>query len=179
MTGGGLTMGDRLTNMRLKTRPRRRTIVTAALVGAAAAHYFDPDRGRARRAQLHDQTLAAGRRIARQADRMGRRRVLYLRDHAVGSVRHAWHNVGRMQPDDTTLTQKIRSEVLGRAEFRPYSITVDAADGVVHLRGQVPAQRAIDDLIAAVERVHGVGRVESYLHLPGETAPNKQAVLSG
>jgi osmotically-inducible protein OsmY len=83
----------------------------------------------------------------------------------------------RVEPDDATLAQKVRSEVLGREDFRHYGISVDATDGVVHLRGELPTPSRIDELVAAVSHVYGVRRVESYLHLPGAPAPNKQPVL--
>ena len=83
----------------------------------------------------------------------------------------------RGEPDDATLAQKVRSEVLGREAFRRYGISVDAADGVVHFRGELVTPTRIDELVTAVTHVYGVRHVDSYLHLPGEPAPNKQPVL--
>jgi osmotically-inducible protein OsmY len=80
------------------------------------------------------------------------------------------------QPDDVTLGQKVRSEVLGRPEFDRCLVAVDVADGVVHLRGEVPHD-TIAKLASAVARVHGVRQVENYLHGPGEVPLNKEAAL--
>jgi osmotically-inducible protein OsmY len=56
-------------------------------------------------------------------------------------------------------------------------VNVDAYQGVVHLRGELPSMKVIEQLSESVRRVHGVERVESYLHLPGQSAPNKESAL--
>ena len=158
----------------------RRAAAAAAAAGAVAgaviAHLWDPDRGRARRARLRDHCAAAGRHGARQVGRAGVRRVRY----AQGRLRGLHHQVraGRHgTPDDATLAQKVRSEVLGKSQFHGTGVHVDAHAGVVHLRGELSSQALINELICAVEAVNGVQRVDSYLHLPGDVAPNKQEAL--
>jgi osmotically-inducible protein OsmY len=79
--------------------------------------------------------------------------------------------------DDATLADKVRSEVLGRVEFGGSRVNVDACKGVVHLRGELPSTKVIEKLTESVTRVQGVERVESYLHLPGQSAPNKESAL--
>jgi osmotically-inducible protein OsmY len=81
------------------------------------------------------------------------------------------------QFDDATLADKVRSEVLGRVEFGGSRLNVDACKGVVHLRGELPSTKVIEKLYESVTRVQGVERVESYLHLPGQSAPNKESAL--
>jgi osmotically-inducible protein OsmY len=76
-----------------------------------------------------------------------------------------------------TLAQKVRSEALGRAMFRGCSISVDTCDGVVHLRGELPSTELAELLEHAVAQVPGVRKVESFLHLPGQVPPNKEAAL--
>jgi hypothetical protein len=152
---------------------RIRDLTVGAVGGAVAAHLWDPDRGRARRARLHDQTAGALRHVRRRLAREGRRRVRY----SEGRARGLWHRVtphARPTPDDGTLAQKVRSEVLGRGQFHQLDVHVDTHNGVVHLRGEVPSQMRIGELIRAVEAVDGIRRVESFLHLPGQVAPNKQ-----
>jgi len=152
---------------------RIRDLAVGAIGGALAAHLWDPDRGRARRARLRDQTAGALRHGRRRLAREGRRRVRY----SEGRARGLWHRVTphpHPTPDDATLAQKVRSEVLGRGRFHQLDVHVDAHDGVVHLRGEIPSRERIDELIQAVETLDEVHRVESYLHLPGEVAPNKQ-----
>jgi len=164
-------------------RPRRSRLARGSLIaggaacGAVASHFLDADRGHARRTRARDQLSASGRRILRRFEHASAGRLHYTSARATGVVRRSIHNLVRVEPDDATLAQKVRSEVLGREAFRHYGISVDATDGVVHLRGELPAPSRIDELVSAVTHVYGVRRVDSYLHLPGEPAPNKQSVL--
>jgi osmotically-inducible protein OsmY len=146
--------------------------------GAIGSHFLDADRGHARRTRARDQIAAASRRTMRRFEHFSAGRVHYTRARATGVVRRSIHNLVRVEPDDATLAQKVRSEVLGREAFRHDGISVDATDGIVHLRGELPTRSHIDELVAAVSRVYGVRRVDSYLHLPGEPAPNKEPVLA-
>lgn len=149
----------------------------SATGGALAAHLLDPDRGRARRVQWRDQSLGICRRGARRA----RRRAVFTSRFLVGRLeraRHALvHDQRHVHLDDNTLIQKIRSEVLGPNDFGRWPISIDSCDGVVHLRGEVTSAEASAAVVRAVEHVPGVTRVESFLHLPGQVAPNKHAAL--
>ena len=147
--------------------------VASAACGAVAGHLLDPDRGHARRARLRGQAAGAGRRNARRI----RRRLVRTGRLLTGRFQGVRHRLSNHQddtrPDDITLTQKIRSEVLGKATFDGCSVNIDSCDGVVHLRGELPSAELMATLEHAVERVHGVRKVESFLHLPGQPAPNK------
>ena len=55
-------------------------------------------------------------------------------------------------------------------------VNVNAENGVVYLRGEVPDAEARDRLETEARRVVGVGDVVSLLHLPGEPAPTKETV---
>jgi mycoredoxin len=100
------------------------------------------------------------------------------RDRAVGAA----HQLARTEADewpenDAVLVDKIRSEVLGGPEWSPYTINVDAARGVVALRGQVDRPEQVDELEERVRNVPGVREVHSYLHLPGNEPPNVEEAL--
>jgi len=103
--------------------------------------------------------------------------VRYSEGRLHGVVHRATPFHDHAPADDITLVQKIRSEVLGAAAFRHYGVSVDAHDGVVHLRGEIDDQATIYALIDAVKQVPGVRNVDSYLHLRGVTPPNKTAAL--
>jgi osmotically-inducible protein OsmY len=162
------------------SRSRRRRpirpamIVVPAVVGAATGalteYLLDPAAGRARRAKLRDQSVATARRPVKRVGRVTGQKVTYLR----GRVQAAAHQMTRLRPvaDDKTLADKVRSEVLGDPHFSAYTVNLDAVEGVVTLRGQIDNRDTIRDLVAAVERVHGVHRVENLLHTPGTEAPN-------
>jgi len=148
---------------------------TAAMfaLGVIAEYFLDPDRGRARRAQVSAQGGARVRRSVRHGQR-----ALRYESNKLAGRRYAMTHPGSPPEDDDVLVQKIRSEILGRAEFRDLHLVVDAFGGVVHLRGAVTDPATEDAVRRAVEAVDGVTRVESLLHRPGEPAPNKAAAMS-
>lgn len=145
--------------------------LAALLAGAAVQYLLDPVSGRTRRAQLADKGRAAVRRPAKTATDRAEKKLQVAQDKVVGTVRGALSPSGP-PPNDQTLADKIRSEVLGAAEFRDRTILVDCADGKVTLRGHVghPDQvRALEDAVRAVQ---GVGEVINLVHLPGTDPAN-------
>jgi hypothetical protein len=142
-------------------------------------YFFDPDRGHSRRVKARDQLLAVLRRTTRAAERRARYGAGKLQGRAHGGLSHIRHQLHRAheEPDDVTLAQKVRSEILGRPPFSDLHLNVDTCQGVVHLRGEVSSGENIEQLTQEVEKVDGVKTVESYLHLPGETALNKRAAV--
>ena len=70
----------------------RAPVVTAAIAAGASLEYLlDPTDGRRRRRMLRDQTLAAGRRLARRGSQHAR----YMEGKAEGAVRAATSTSGR------------------------------------------------------------------------------------
>ena len=146
--------------------------VTVAAAGAAAALLFDPSRGRRRRARLAARAGAAGRRARRRASARAR----YAEGRLVG-VRARAAGAGRFTPaDDRAIAERIH-EVFARCDFATSDVNVDVVDGCATLRGQLGTPEEIRRLRERVADVPGVTRVESFLHLPGTPAPNKQDAL--
>lgn len=144
-------------------------VLFPAAAGAAGAFLFDPDRGRARRARLRDQTRSAVRRDLRAVERQASRQ----RGRLTG-VAHRMSNRSEAPPaTGRVLVDKVRSEVLGRHPAIAHQINIDAVDGMVTLRGEADDPAAVDELMDAVRKVPGVCGVESFVHRPGEPAPNK------
>lgn len=75
------------------------------------------------------------------------------------------------QYDDATLKDKVESELFRDEHEVKGSISVNAQQGVVQLRGELPSQDLIDALVTRTRQIHGVKDVESLLHLPGTAAP--------
>ena len=73
--------------------------------------------------------------------------------------------------DDGTLKAKVESELFRDEHEVKGSISVNAQQGVVQLRGELPSQDLIDALVGRTQQIHGVREVESLLHLPGTEAP--------
>ena len=73
--------------------------------------------------------------------------------------------------DDATLKDKVESELFRDEHEVKGSININAQQGVVQLRGEVPSQDLIDVLVEKTEKIQGVREVESLLHTPGTEAP--------
>jgi osmotically-inducible protein OsmY len=143
-----------------------RTVVYAG-GAAAAAYFFDPERGRTRRATARDQLSAK----LRQAERSAETRLRYAEGKAEGVVHRASATSPGPPADDRMLADRIRSELGDRFPDETAELTV--VDGTVELRGQVGDEAAMELLVADVKRVPGVTRVDNLLHTPGQPAPNK------
>jgi osmotically-inducible protein OsmY len=75
------------------------------------------------------------------------------------------------QYDDATLKDKVESELFRDEHEVKGAINVNAQEGVVQLRGQLPSQDLIDALVERTQKIHGVREVENLLHTPGTEAP--------
>lgn len=170
---------DARTEARARMRdaiPRRepsamQTILTAAAgaaAGAAAAFFLDPQRGRARRAQFMDQGAAMLRRTVRGASRSMRR----MSGEAVGIGERMQHRGdGDLMPNDAALANKVETELFADQRIPKGKININVEEGVVVLRGEVDDEGEATELIRKAQRIPGVQRVDSLLHLPGEAAP--------
>lgn len=145
-----------------------------ALVGAVV-YFFDPRRGRGRRSRAKDQVQAKLRRTTEQAGQA----ASHVENRVTGLTHEADPSDAEPPDDDKTLVDKIKSEVLGPSEIATQDVVVDAAGGVVTLRGQVERPEQIEDLATAVGAVLGVQRVENHLHLPASPAPDERSAPEG
>ena len=133
----------------------------AAAVGAVVAYFFDPDGGRRRRAMLRDRTGGFLRRRRREAERMGRG----VAAEAYGLKQKATHlrEEPKPQPDDVTLARKVETEIFRDPDVPKGQINVNAEEGKIVLRGEVPRPEMIDELVEKARSVQGVQDVESLL----------------
>jgi osmotically-inducible protein OsmY len=139
------------------------------VVGWLAAYFGDPRLGRSRRALARDWLRSRARRLARRGERVQR----YATATAIGKTQAFRHRreAPKPQPDDATLAHKVESIIFRDHDVPKGQISVNAEDGVVWLRGEVPTQSMIDTLVERTREVAGVRGVESLLHLPGQEAP--------
>ena len=133
-------------------------------VGAGLMYLFDPDRGGRRRNEIRDKALSA----VNQTGAGLRKAARDARDRGRGVVAEAGTHFSGEGVSDDKLHARVRT-ALGRAVSQPRAVEVEAAGGVVTLRGTVPAGEA-DKLLRAVGRVRGVKRVESHLDVHPEAA---------
>lgn len=147
-------------------------LVIGAAGGAAASHFLDPDRGRTRRAKAADQLGSAARTGLREAERQ----LDYTAGVMKGAALEAAKTVTPERDlDDRTLKHKVESEVLGHVDVPTGEVLVSARDGVVELRGQVPSQNGMDEIVSRTRSLAGVRGVDNLMHLPGEPAPTTQS----
>lgn len=142
--------------------------VLGAALGAAAALLFDPDRGHSRRVRLTDQAGALVRRTRRS---VGRQRRLLLSRTAgrIAALRARGH--ASSPANDATLKERIESELLRDRAIPKGAININAEQGIVVLRGEVPDAAMRAKLEERAAAIRGVWYVENLLHLPGEPAP--------
>ena len=76
--------------------------------------------------------------------------------------------------DDATLKDKVESELFRDEHEIKGAVNINAQEGVVQLRGEVPSQDLIDALVERTRKIHGVREVESLLHTPATEAPMHQ-----
>jgi osmotically-inducible protein OsmY len=73
--------------------------------------------------------------------------------------------------DDGTLKAKVESELFRDEHEVKGAININAQEGVVQLRGELPSRDLIEALVERTRKIHGVKDVENLLHTPGTEAP--------
>ena len=73
--------------------------------------------------------------------------------------------------NDATLKERVESELLGDPKVPKGTININAEQGIVVLRGEVPTRQMREKLATRAGEIEGVWYVENLLHLPGEPAP--------
>lgn len=135
---------------------RARALLISAGIGAGLMYFFDPERGRRRRAQLRDQAQRASRNTQTALDAA---QDVGGRARGVGaSIR------SRFRPDalsDDALKQRVR-DIVQRAASEPESIDVAVRGGCVTLSGSALADE-IPLLVDRVYDIRGVHDVENQL----------------
>lgn len=150
-----------------------RTLFTLSLgagLGAGAVYLLDPEQGSKRRQETRDLALQKAREYDLD------KKASYYAGQAKGAVAQTTGAVGSTSgevPNDATLRLKVESEALGSVDVPNGAVNVDAADGVVTLRGQLANDRLIEELVAATQQVDGVREVNNLMHLPSEPAPSR------
>lgn len=131
-------------------------------LGAAAMYYFDPARGRYRRALVYNQFVHLGHETQHGANVVGRD----TRNRALGLAARLRALVARRLPDDVVLVERVRA-CLGRVVTHPHSIKVEATDGVVTLSGLI-LEEEVPLLIDCTLGVPGVRDLKNELDVRSE-----------
>jgi len=143
-------------------------VASGAAVGAALEYFLDPSSGRRRRRVSVDRTAG----IARRAWRRGARFERAAGARTAGLIQRARHpDEAPKELDDTTLARKVETVLFRSPDVPKGQININAQRGIVQLRGELPTEEMIDELVARTRTVQGVLDVENLLHLPGTRAP--------
>lgn len=139
----------------------------AALVGALAMFFLDPDRGSYRRSVTRDRMAGSGRDVADDLGRAGRK----IASDAYG-VKQKIANLDRddVPQNDGMLADKVKTELFRDPDIPKADVNVNVVDGVVYLRGQVERPDVIETMESRVRRIDGVLGVQNLLHTAGTKA---------
>lgn len=172
----GVMRGADIKPVDIKQPPLRRrgpstwSVITGAVAGALTVYFFDPERGRVRRAFLVEWSSARLRRGRRALDKVWKRTG---DSAAMLPLRMVRLQTGLRPVDDLTLRNRVESEVFRSPDAPKGQINFDVESGVVTVRGLVDNALQIARVEKAVLRVAGVRGVENLLHVDGTPAPNK------
>jgi uncharacterized membrane protein len=147
-----------------------RDILAGFGLGAGLMYWFDPARGRYRRAKVRDQMI----HTCHQTEGFINRGLRDLNNRLHGVT----HEVRRLatidHPNDRTLEQRVRAK-MGRYVSHPHAIDVMARSGCVTVRGPI-LEHEVDDFLGAVASVRGVRTIENELsvHAGGDGVSSLQ-----
>jgi len=135
-------------------------LALAAGLGAGLMYFFDPNRGRARRAMARDRAIKLYHQTVHEAERT----IEDLENRVEGVVHEAEAQLHATDPvPDDTLTARVRTK-LGRLVAQPHRVGVTSTDGHVTLAGQVRPDE-VHGLELAVRLIPGVKDVDNRLEM--------------
>src|SRR5262249_8067544 len=123
--------------------------LSAAALAATAMYWFDPSRGRRRRARFGDQALHLVRKVGRGLDASARA-IAHRIEGRTAEVGAAFDGA---PAEDRVVAERVRS-ALGRVVSHPGAIEVVVESGRVRLKGAVLAKE-VPALMRAVRGVRG------------------------
>ena len=140
----------------------KRAAIVGVGVGAALMYFFDPDRGRRRRALVRDKVEAAGNKVELYAEKMGRD----IRNRAYGMAAETKALFKHEEVTDDVLSDRVRAK-LGRYPIHIGAIEVSVHDGVVTLTGPILADE-LPTILRATRFVRGVKAVNNQMAVYSE-----------
>lgn len=130
-------------------------LITSIGLGAALMYLFDPERGKARRAQIGDRVKSTASEAEQSAERLANN----VRNRAAGMK--ARLSKTEEAADDAVLIARIKSD-LGHVIERADRVEVEASLGYVTLRGELP-EGEIKKAVELAQSIDGVIAVDNQL----------------
>ena len=149
------------------------TLIGGAGLGALLMYFYDPDRGKARRAVCRDKTKSAVNKASETAGKMNRD----LLNRANGLVAEAKNLFNSDEATDDVLTNRVRS-TLGRVSRNVSGIEILVREGKLTLSGSVKDDEA-DQVLRAAGRVRGISEVNNQLSIVAGSDSGLQPQTSG
>ena len=134
-------------------------VIAGAALGGLAMYFFDPDRGRRRRALVRDKAASVEHGVCDFVN-AGTRDLVSRAKALAGQTRSKFT---RDKHDDDKLAERIRARI-GRHTLHPGAIEVSTANGVATLSGSILAHEHAEFLEAA-GNVRGVKDVVDRLNV--------------
>jgi hypothetical protein len=134
-------------------------------------YFWDPNRGKGRRALIGDKINALGN-AKRDAERT---MVKDARNRLAGLFHRVRQKFDHEAPGDVTLTERVRSRI-GHVISHPGALQVDACGGTVRVSGPILASEK-DELIKELWQVEGVEAIEHMLEV--HDSPDHIPALQG
>jgi osmotically-inducible protein OsmY len=128
-------------------------------LGAALMYFFDPDRGKRRRALVRDKVEAAGHKVEDVAGKVSRD----LCNRCYGMMVETKSFFKHEEVSDEVLVDRVRAK-LGRYPVHLGAINVTAHDGTVTLRGQILADE-MPRVLRGARVVRGVKGIDNQLEV--------------
>lgn len=146
--------------------------VIGGLTGAVLMYFLDPKQGNRRRKMTAQQVVASFHHTRDQLVRRGRATNAQLYGY--------WQQLTHLKPaekptpNDETVTQRVRSQVLRNPALHHHRININTQHGVVFLRGEVDTPEQMRHLEKEIRHIPGVRGVQNLLHLPHTPAPTSR-----
>lgn len=134
-----------------------KSLITTLGLGAGLMYFYDPDRGRRRRALVRDRF----EHLKSQSDDFIEKAAADLRNRAQGVLAEASASLSDQEAPDWIVEQRARAR-LGRLSRYPGAVQVGVQDGQVIVSGPVYAGE-VDRLLAGLGSVRGVRGLENRL----------------
>ena len=144
-------------------------ILLAGGIGAALMYFLDPHQGNRRRKMAVQQVVGSYHHSSK--------RLIHASRATSSHLRGLWQRLTHLKPaakptpNDETLTQRVRSQLLRDPHLSRHRININSEYGVVVLRGEVEHQEQIRHLEKEARHIPGVLDVHNLLHLPNTPAP--------
>jgi osmotically-inducible protein OsmY len=131
-------------------------------LGAALMYFFDPDRGKKRRALVRDKVEAAGNKVEMAAGKVSRD----LRNRCYGMMAETKSLFRHEEAADEVLVDRVRAK-LGRYPVHTGAIDITANEGTVTLSGQILGSE-VQKVVRAAGLVRGVKGIDNQLEVLSE-----------